>query len=105
VANAVGAVVGRVRITRTCTISAPQIGQFLVHAGPTPSMHTSLDAALTAATSATEAALAADMHAAGASTYEVSRSFDERTVDLSGSPMFVEGVLTLTGSGRPDLDS
>ena len=24
---------------------------------------------------------------------------------LSGSPMFVEGVLTLTGSGRPDLDN
>jgi hypothetical protein len=45
------------------------------------------------------------MHAAGASTYEVSRAFDERTVDLSGSPMFVEGILTLTGSGRPDLDS
>jgi hypothetical protein len=35
----------------------------------------------------------------------VSRAFDERTVDLSGSPMFVEGILTLTGSGRPDLDS
>jgi N-methylhydantoinase A/oxoprolinase/acetone carboxylase beta subunit len=105
VANAVGAVVGRVRITRTCTISAPQIGQFLVHAGPTPSMHTSLDNALAAATTAIEAALAADMNAAGASTYEVSRAFDERTVDLSGSPMFVEGILTLTGSGRPDLDS
>jgi hypothetical protein len=42
---------------------------------------------------------------AGASNYEVSRAFDERTVDLSGSPMFVEGILTLTGSGRPDLDS
>ena len=105
VANAVGAVVGRVRITRTCTISAPQIGQFLVHAGPTPSMHTSLDDALAAATAATEAALAADMHAAGASTYEVTRAFEERTVDLSGSPMFVEGVLTLSGSGRPDLDT
>jgi hypothetical protein len=45
------------------------------------------------------------MRAAGASTYEVGRAFDERTVDLSGSPMFVEGVLTLTGSGRPDLDN
>ena len=63
------------------------------------------DNALAAATTAIEAALAADMNAAGASAYEVSRAFDERTVDLSGSPMFVEGILTLTGSGRPDLDS
>lgn len=105
VANAVGAVVGRVRLTRTCTISAPQSGQYLVHAGDTPTMHTSLDQAVATAEHELTERLGADMRAAGASEFEVSRQFDERTVDVDGMPFFVEGVLTLTASGRPDVDS
>lgn len=105
VANAVGAVVGRVRLSRTCTISAPQAGQFLVHAGDTPSMHTQLTAALATAERELTERLAADMRAAGASEFEVTRQFDERTVDVDGMPFFVEGVLTMTASGRPDVDS
>jgi N-methylhydantoinase A/oxoprolinase/acetone carboxylase beta subunit len=105
VANAVGAVVGRVRLTHTCTISAPQFGQYLVHAGDTPTMHTSLDQAVATAEHELTERLGADMRAAGASEFEVSRQFDERTVDVDGMPFFVEGVLTLTASGRPDVDS
>ena len=104
VANAIGAVVGRVRISRTCTISSPQHGQFVVHADE-PSMHTSLDSALATATSFTEAQLEADMTAAGARVFDTVRTFDERTVEVSGAIMFIEGVLTLTGTGRPDLDA
>lgn len=105
VANAVGAVVGRVRLSRTCTISAPQAGQFLVHAGDSPSMHTSLAQALDTAERELTDRLGADMRAAGASEFELSRHFDERTVDIEGLPFFVEGVLTVTASGRPDVDS
>lgn len=105
VANAVGAVVGRVRLTRTCTISAPQQGQFLVHAGEIPTMHTSLDDALESAERVLRSHLDHDMHAAGAATYEVTCDFVERTIELEGLPLFVEGVLTLTGSGRPELDA
>jgi N-methylhydantoinase A/oxoprolinase/acetone carboxylase beta subunit len=105
VANAVGAVVGRVRLTRTCTISAPQAGQYLVHAGDSPTMHTSLDQAVATAEHELTERLGADMRAAGASEFEISRQFDERTVDIDGLPFFVEGVLTLTASGRPDVDS
>ena len=45
VANAVGAVVGRVRLSRECVISAPQHGQFVVHAGGAPRVFTDLDVA------------------------------------------------------------
>jgi ethanolamine utilization protein EutQ (cupin superfamily) len=45
------------------------------------------------------------MHAAGASEFEVTTHFDERTVDVDGMPFFIEGRLTMTASGRPDVDS
>ncbi len=105
VANAVGAVVGRVRITRTCTISSPQHGQYLLHAGEVPTMHTVLDEARAVAGAIVRAQVLADMTAAGAATFETTETWQERVAEVSGTPMFVEGTMTLTGSGRPDLGS
>ena len=106
VANAVGAVVGRVRLTHDCVISAPQHGQFLVHvAGESPVMFTGLDAARLFAREHLLRALSADMVAAGAPVFETKDSWHEQTVDLGGMEMFVEGSLTLTASGRPELAS
>ena len=104
VANAVGAVVGRVRLSHECVISAPQQGQYLVHvAGEVPVMFTDLVAARTFAHEHLLAAVSADMVAAGAPTFETKEAWREQTVDLGGMEMFVEGSLTLTASGRPEL--
>ncbi len=103
VANAIGAVVGRVRISHDCIISAPQIGQFMVHAGDLPFMTTSLQDALDHATRVLIARVRADMDAAGAGEVELSTDWRETTVEVSGTPMFVEGRLHVTGSGRPQL--
>ncbi len=104
VANAVGAVVGRVRLSHECVVTAPQQGQFLVHvAGETPAMFTDLDAALAVARRHLLDALSADMVAAGAPVFETRESWHAQTVDLAGIDMFVEGSLTLTASGRPEL--
>ena len=104
VANAVGAVVGRVRLAHDCVISAPQRGQFLVHvAGEAPMMFADLVAARTFAREHLVVALAADMLAAGAPVFETEEQWREQTVDLGGEVMFVEGSLTLTASGRPEL--
>ena len=65
VANAVGAVVGRVRLSRECVISAPQHGQFVVHAGGAPRVFTDLDVAKQFATEHLCAALDTDMVTAG----------------------------------------
>ena len=101
VANAVGAVVGRVRLTYVCTISAPHHGEYLVHAGDTPELFTNLDIARARARDALTARLEHDMVLAGADTFDVDERWQEVTVDVSGTPMFVDGTLHLTGSGRP----
>ncbi|MDO9174099.1 MAG: hydantoinase/oxoprolinase family protein, partial [Actinomycetota bacterium] len=101
VANAVGAVVGRVRLSHECVVTAPQQGQFLVHvAGEAPAMFTDLDAALAVARRHLLDALSADMVAAGAPVFETRESWHAQTVDHAGIDMFVEGSLTLTASGR-----
>ena len=102
VANAVGAVVGRVRIEHRCVISAQQ-GQYIVHAGATPEMFTVLERAVTRAIEIAGALLHADMAAAGAPVFETSTDWREVSVEVGGTPMFVEGELTLTGSGRPEV--
>ena len=104
VANAVGAVVGRVRLTHQCVISAPQQGQYLVHvAGEPPVLCTDLLAARSLATEHVGALLGAEMAAAGAATFETTEAWAEQTVDVGGLQMFVEGTLALTASGRPEL--
>jgi N-methylhydantoinase A/oxoprolinase/acetone carboxylase beta subunit len=103
VANAVGAVVGRVSLRCEITISSPSHGQFLVHLGDTPTMFVSLDDARAAASAYLQAQLRHDMVAAGAGAYETSDEWVERTAEVSGLIMFVEGTLTVLGTGRPDL--
>lgn len=102
VANAVGAVVGRVRLSRQCVVTAPQHGQYLVHVeGETPAMFTDLDEARTFARANLSVVLSSEMVAAGAPVFETVENWFENVVDLGGMDMFVEGSLTITASGRP----
>lgn len=103
VANAVGAVVGRITITRTVAVTSPSQGQFIAHTDA-PSLHLSSVDARSAAELAARRALDGDMRAAGAGEYETTVTWDEQTVDLSGLVIFVSGTLTITGSGRPRLE-
>ncbi|MFZ4720425.1 MAG: hydantoinase/oxoprolinase N-terminal domain-containing protein [Ilumatobacteraceae bacterium] len=105
VANAVGAVVGRVRLTRECVVSSPSHGQYLVHAGEAPAIFIDLIAARSFALEHLSAALAHDMVTAGAPVFETHERWDEQTVPVDGMELFVEGRLTLTASGRPELAS
>ncbi len=103
VANAVGAVVGRITITRVVAVTSPSQGQFIAHTD-VPSLHLSSDDARVAAEVVARGALTADMRAAGAGEYETTVTWDEQTVDLNGLIIFVSGTLTVTGSGRPRLE-
>ena len=106
VANAVGAVVGRVRLSVECLVTSPEQGQYLAHvAGQQPALFMSLPAARTFATLQLTTQLATDMAAAGAPVFQTKEVWHEHTVDLGGLEMFVEGTLTLTASGRPQLAS
>ncbi|MFZ9628408.1 MAG: hydantoinase/oxoprolinase family protein [Ilumatobacteraceae bacterium] len=103
VANAVGAVVGRVRLSVQCAISAPQSGQYVVHAGEVPVTFTDMEAAHVHARDHLLARLRSDMAAAGASEFEVVEDWSPQVVDIGGVDFFVEGTLVLTASGRPEV--
>ena len=104
VANAVGAVVGRVRLTRECVVSAPSQGQYVVHAGEAPALFTDLGVARAFALQHLTEALRQDMTTAGAPVYETRERWVEQTVPVDGLELFVEGRLELTASGRPELN-
>ena len=104
VANAIGAAVGKVRLSRRVTISAPRRGLFRVHIGPEPSTFFELEPAKEAAIDQACLAVAAAMAAAGAPEFDLETQWDEKSVDVDGRVLFVEGVATVIGTGRPQLD-
>lgn len=104
VANAIGAVVGKVRIRRQITVTAPRRGIFRVHAGTHPETVYELDDARTTATRRGTEIVSAAMVAAGAPEFEVETHWAEKSANVEGRPLFVEGTATVIASGRPRLD-
>ena len=104
VANAIGAAVGKVRLRRRVTVSSPRRGLYRVHIGAEPDSFFELEPAKQAAIDQANSAVAAAMAAAGAPEFELETRWDEKSVDLKGRKLFVEGVATVTGTGRPQLD-
>lgn len=103
VANAIGAVVGRVRLRLEMVINAPQVGQFLLQARGEPLMHVTLDDARDLARDLLAEELSVAMAAAGAPDFESTWLWDEKVIDIGGLMMFVEGIVTVVGSGRPEV--
>lgn len=101
VANAVGAVVGRVRIRRSVTVTAPKRGIYRVHAGAHPDTVHDLDEARLAATAAARATVEREMAAAGAADFVIDERWHETSAVVEGREMFVEGVAVVVGQGRP----
>ena len=104
VANAIGAAVGKVRLSRRVTVSAPRRGLFRVHIGPEPGTFFELEPAKEAAIDQACSAVAAAMAAAGAPEFDLETHWNEKSVDIDGRVLFVEGVATVIGTGRPQLD-
>ncbi|UWQ28704.1 hydantoinase/oxoprolinase family protein [Leisingera sp. M523] len=101
VANAIGAVVGRVTMRRSGTVTSPAEGKYRVHleSGPAdyPESREALEALETALTQ--EARGAAEE--AGAEDIHVHVERDIRTAQVESREVFVEGTLTVEASGRP----
>jgi len=83
VANAIGAVVGRVRIARSATVTCPAEGRFLAHLPAGEEDFASFD----------DARAAAEVH--------VSFAAEIRDAEVEGKRMLVEA--TVTATGRPRL--
>ena len=100
VANAVGAVVGRVRVRRSVTVTQPTRGQYRVHFDDQQTFG-SVENARRFATEQLEHAATAEAEAAGAATPELTSTWEQRVATVAGKEVFVEGTLTVEASGRP----
>ena len=103
VANAVGAVVSRVRISRTATVSQPEEGRFRVHHDAAPRDFAVLGEAIAFAESATRDAAGAAALESGAADPEVGLKRRDKTAVVEGRVIFIEARITATAVGRPQL--
>ncbi len=103
VANAIGAVVGQVRVRRAGTITAQGAGRFRVHLVDGPQDFGAFDAARDALIGALEDEARTEAVAAGTSDVEVrvEEAIDE--AEIEGQTMFVEARIEVTASGRPAI--
>jgi len=101
VANAVGAVVGRVRIRATGTITMPDEGWFRVFAGAGPRDFSDPESATAYARSVLEAEAREGAADAGAGEVDMSIERHDTVAVVGGREMLVESTVTAVASGRP----
>jgi N-methylhydantoinase A/oxoprolinase/acetone carboxylase beta subunit len=103
VANAVGAVVGRVALTVEGTVTSPAPGTAIAHLPSGPQRFADPEAALAALSAALDQEATARAQAAGAAEVELHRTTDRQEVEVEGTRMFVEARLRVTAQGRARL--
>jgi N-methylhydantoinase A/oxoprolinase/acetone carboxylase beta subunit len=103
VANAIGAVVGRVTFRASATITCPNEGQFRVHHGTSPVDFRTEDEAIAYLTERLSDQAMGDAKAAGAEDIQVSVHQDLRKSTIEGREVFVEGTITAEAAGRPRI--
>ncbi|HUF86010.1 MAG TPA: hydantoinase/oxoprolinase family protein [Thermohalobaculum sp.] len=103
VANAIGAVVGQVRIARTAAITCPGEGRFRAHLPGGARDFASLAEAQAAAEAALGALARAAAAEAGAAEVHLALSTEVRDAEIEGKRLLVEATVTATATGRPRL--
>lgn len=102
VANAIGAVVGQVRISARCTISQPSKGQYRIH-WPGLDDRGDLQPAIDDAVAALGAHVTGQAAAAGAANPIVTDQVEIKTAMMEGRDVFLEALVEVTATGRPRL--
>ncbi|MFV0514089.1 MAG: hydantoinase/oxoprolinase N-terminal domain-containing protein [Jhaorihella sp.] len=105
VANAIGAVVGRVTVRRGGSVTVPAEGRFRAHLPGGPQDFAEAGAALACLEAALREEACGAARAAGAQGLQVSVERDIRTASIEAREVFVEAVLTVEASGRPSVAS
>jgi len=101
VANAIGAVVGRIIQRRSGTVTAPSEGRFRVHLSDGPKDFTARAEALDVLESVLRAEAVAAAEEAGAGDIHVHVTRDLRMAEVEAQQVFVEATVTVEASGRP----
>lgn len=103
VANAIGAVVGRVTVRRSGSVMSPSEGVFRAHLTTGPQDFADAGRALAALRTALEDDALSAARAAGAQDIAVTARQDIKTAPAEGREIFVEGQITVEASGRPRI--
>jgi N-methylhydantoinase A/oxoprolinase/acetone carboxylase beta subunit len=103
VANAIGAVVGRVIMRRSGTVTAPREGTFRVHSDGAPRDFADQDMALDALEQMLRADAEAAARTAGVVDLQTHVSREVRTAGVEAREVFVEALVTVEAAGRPRL--
>jgi N-methylhydantoinase A/oxoprolinase/acetone carboxylase beta subunit len=104
VANALGAVVGQVRVSAQATVTQPVEGVFRLSAGDDhPRDFGDEDQALAEGEARIRAIVAERAQAAGTDTAEIEVARDVEATTVESRRMFIEARLTATASGRPRI--
>jgi len=102
VANAIGAVVGEVRIRRSCVVTQPTRGQFRVHLDDQPTFG-SVERAQNGALELLETQALAEAQLAGVANATVDHQWHPKVAVIDGREVFVEGTMSVQASGRPKI--
>ncbi len=103
VANAIGAVVGQVAMSRSGTVTSPGPGVFVIHLPGGPERFADRDAALTALEATLTAEATARARDSGVEEVRLTVERDIREVEIEGQPMFIEAMVKVTAQGRPRI--
>lgn len=101
VANAIGAVVGRLTLRRAGTVTSPSEGKFRVHLEDGPQDFNDSEAALSLLESVLRSEAEGAVRDAGAEDIRVIVDRDIRTARVEAQEVFVEAMITVEASGRP----
>ena len=105
VANAIGAVVGEVRVKVTAHISQPEEQRFRVMVGAQVKDFTSETEAMSFAETTASALALAQSNEAGATDAHVDLSYDIKTAIIEDTRKFIEATIAAVAHGRPRLGS
>jgi len=103
VANAIGAVVGRVLIRRGGTVTSPTTGIYRVHLEGGPDDYPDSDAALTALEMVLRADARAEAEAAGAVDIHVTARRKVKEAQVGARRVFLDAEIVVEASGRPRI--
>jgi hypothetical protein len=103
VANAIGAVVGRVTMRETGTVTAPSEGVFRIHTEAGPQDFAQAEQALQTLEDILRQKASAAAQAAGAEDIQINVTRDIRRADVEAREVFVEADVRVEAAGRPRM--
>lgn len=103
VANAIGAVVGRVTIRKRGTITAPGEGQFRVHLEDGPETFQSQDKAFARLTEHLSEQARVEAAASGVEDIDITTTQDIKSAKAENRDVFLEAEIMVEASGRPRI--